>query len=382
MTAKIVSDDDLIAAYREHRNVHKVAKAVGLHHSGIARRLKRLALRGIAPEYDMTHAVPDGFAVKGVSTLYRPDGSVAAQWVKSTADAERREAIMREAVAAMAADIKPIKPRKPKGNFRADMLSAYVIGDPHVGMRAWAEECGADWDLAIAQDVHRVVVADLVERTPRTECALIVNLGDLMHYDGMEAKTPRSGHLLDADGRYNKMLRVAAEVMREAVDSALAHHKRVHVINAIGNHDETGSQAVALALSHRYHGNPYVTIDQSPAVYNYYRWGGNLIGIHHGHTCKADKLPGVMAADRAKDWGETNYRAWWTGHIHHESKREYPGVDVESFGTLAVADAYATAGGWRSRQRMSMINLHKSGAECGRQWSNPDIASYRLARAA
>ena len=34
----------------------------------------------------MTHTVPQGFGVKGVSTLYGADGAVRAQWVKSKAD--------------------------------------------------------------------------------------------------------------------------------------------------------------------------------------------------------------------------------------------------------------------------------------------------------
>src|SRR5690606_4647180 len=98
----------------------------------------RLALRGYAPEHDMTHTVPDGFAVKGTSTLFRPDGSVAAQWVKSTADADRREAIMREAIAA-AAEFVPVVSKRaaPKGEYRDDLLTVYPIGDPHIGMLAW-----------------------------------------------------------------------------------------------------------------------------------------------------------------------------------------------------------------------------------------------------
>jgi len=380
MTQVTYTDDEIITALREHGSNRKAAKALGCDPRTVERRRKSLAAKGYSPDHDMTRTVPDGFKVKGVSTYYDEDGRVRGQWVKSSADAERREAIIREVISVMAADFKPIKPRKPvRRKWRDDILSAYVIGDPHIGMRAWAEECGADWDLAIAQDAHRSVVHDLVERSLPTREALIVNLGDLLHYDSMEAKTPRSGHMLDADGRYNKMLKVAAEIMVQAVESALDHHQSVRVVNAIGNHDETGSQAVALALSHRYHNNRRVTVDTSPAVFNYVRWGDNIIGIHHGHTCKADKLPGVMATDRARDWGECTHRYWWTGHVHHESKREFPGVTVETFPSLAERDAYATAGGWRSRQGMYMLKIHNRGGEIGRERSNPLIAGFRLA---
>lgn len=374
----MITDDEILAAVREHGSNRKAASALGLNARTVDRRLERMRFRGYSPEHDMTRTVPDGYIVKGVSTLYRENGSIAGQWVKSSVDSLRREALMREAFEAIRFELKPLKPRKAKGKWTADILASYVIGDPHVGMRAWAEECGADWDLAIAQDVHRSVVDDLAERAMPAEQALLVNLGDLLHYDSMEAKTPRSGHMLDADGRYAKMIRVAVEVMLQAVESLLAKHRRVHVVNAIGNHDETGSQWLALLMQHLYSREPRVEVDASPSVFNYYRWGACLVGIHHGHTAKMDKLPGVMATDRATDWGETRHRYWWTGHIHHESVREFPGVMVESFGTLAERDAYATTGGWRSRQGMQLVYLHKEGGECGRLLSNPTIAGAKI----
>ena len=378
----MITDDQILAAVRDHGSNRKAASALGLNARTVDRRLERMRFRGYSPEHDMIRTVPDGYIVKGVSTMYREDGSIAGQWVKSSVDGLRREALMREAFEAIRSELKPLKPRKAKGKWTADILASYVIGDPHVGMRAWAEECGADWDLAIAQDVHRSVVDDLAERAMPAEQALLVNLGDLLHYDSMEAKTPRSGHMLDADGRYAKMIRVAVEVMLQAVESLLAKHRRVHVVNAIGNHDETGSQWLALLMQHLYSREPRVEVDASPSVFNYYRWGACLVGIHHGHTAKMDKLPGVMATDRATDWGETRHRYWWTGHIHHESVREFPGVMVESFGTLAERDAYATTGGWRSRQGMQLVYLHKEGGECGRLLSNPTIAGVKIKAAA
>jgi len=85
-----------------------------------------------------------------------------------------------------------------------------------------------------------------------------------------------------------------------------------------------------------------------------------------------------MATDRAKDWGECDNRYWWTGHVHHEAVREFPGCIVETFGTLATADAYATAGGWRSRQNAYAIELHETTGEVARHRSNPTIARVRL----
>ena len=209
--------------------------------------------------------------------------------------------------------------------------------------------------------MHCDAMHELVRSAPASKQALVVNLGDLYHRDGIVAETSRSKHPLDVDGRFMKMFQVGVKVMRRCIESALEKHERVHVISAAGNHDESTAQALAVLLSIAYEKEPRVTVDLSPSLFYYYRFGKVLIGVHHGHSAKHSALPGVMAADRAKDWGETKFRHWLTGHVHHESVKEYPGVTVESFGTLAAKDAYAANGGWRSNRHMQAIVYHRGG---------------------
>lgn len=328
------------------------------------------ARAGWAPDQQMVHPAAPGFQVKGTSTLYREDGTVAAQWVKTSQDAERMQAAFEASVNAMAADLPRVAARKAKGCWRTDLMVGYPIGDPHIGMSSWRAETGEDWDLQIARRVHCEAMAALVEAAPATETALVVNLGDMLHYDSMEAKTPRSGHMLDADGRYAKVIDVAVATMRQCIESALSKHKFVHVVNVSGNHDETGALWLARLIATVYEREPRVTVDVNPSVFNYHRFGKVLIGMHHGHTCKPEKLPGVMAADRAKDWGECLHRYWWQGHIHHESKKEFPGCSVESFNTLAAKDAYANNGGWRSARTMQAVVFHREHGEVARSRVN------------
>lgn len=362
-----VTQEQLIAALeRNNQNRTKAAKELGMTIRNLQRRLQRLALKGYSPEHNHVKLVPEGYLVKGVSTYYDEEGKVRGQWVKSTLDNEKREQIMREGLMAATESLPALPARKLKGDWNKDLLAVYPIGDPHIGMMAWAEETGDNWDLGIAESMHCQAMDTLVAAAPHTEKAVIINLGDLLHFDSMEAKTPRSGHMLDADGRYAKVIRIAVKTLRQCVESALKKHKEVHVISAIGNHDETGALWLALMLEQIYRNEPRVTVDTSPSVFNYYRFGKTLLGVHHGHTCKPEKLPGVMAADRAEDWGLSKHRYWMMGHIHHESKKEYPGCSVESFGTLAGKDAYAANGGWRSERTMQMVVFHKEFGEVGR----------------
>lgn len=352
------------SAVNEHGSNKKAAAALGVTRRAVDKALTRLRTRaarqGYAPEHDMTRPVPDGFHLKGTSTLYDADGNQKIQWVKSNIDHERQREIFAEAVKGMA-DTLPKQPKRkksPKG-IHSDLMTVYPIGDAHIGMLSWPEETGEDWNLEIAEDIHCKAMADLVERSPASDKAVIINLGDWFHADNMQGVTQRSGHSLDMDGRYAKMVRVGVKVMRQCIESALNKHKHVHVINVIGNHDDTGAMFLSVCLSMVYENEPRVFVDTKPSAFHYVRHGKVLIGCHHGHSCKPNDLPGVMAADMAQDWGETEHRYWYVGHIHHQSLKEYAGVTVESFRTLAAKDAYAHWSGYRAGRDMKAI-VHRS----------------------
>lgn len=87
---------EVLEAINREEGFQAAAKFLGCHLSFPSKVLKdvkrKAAAQGYAPSYNMTNPVPEGYHVRGVSTLYGPDGEVKAQWVKSTADAEAREA--------------------------------------------------------------------------------------------------------------------------------------------------------------------------------------------------------------------------------------------------------------------------------------------------
>lgn len=374
---------EILEAIEKHGSQGKAAKALGIVRGTLFKSVqsvkKRAAKAGYSPEHDMTRTVPDGFLVRGVSTMYDKNGRIAAQWVKSAIDRERQEAIMREAFEAMAETLPRVESApEPTGEFDPKLMACYPIGDAHIGMYSWGEETGEDWDLKIAERLHCTAMAHLVEAAPRSEEATIVNLGDWFHSDNMEGVTTRSGHVLDMDSRYAKMASVGIKIMRQCIESALKKHKRVRVINATGNHDDTTSLMLSICLANVYENEPRVTIETSPSAFHYFRHGKCLVGVHHGHSTKSDRLPGVMATDRAKDWGESEFRYWWTGHVHHQSLKDYAGVTVESFRVLAAKDAYAHWGGYRAPRDMKCIVLHSEFGEVARNTVNPQMVAHLI----
>lgn len=349
-----------------NRAAEKLGIAIGTVDSAVKRAQARAALKANSPEHKLVYPLAPGEIFKGRSVLTKtPDGDTV--WIKTKIDAERQLEMMREAIEALKDDLPKVAPA-PRGTQPADeyLLAVYPLGDPHIGMRAWGEECGQDWDLEIAEQAFLSIFDRLVKSAPRCKQAVIVNLGDYFHADNVAGVTERSGHHLDLDGRYAKMIGVGMRIIRRMIESALEHHDTVRVINAIGNHDDTGAMFLSVALAHIYDREPRLTVDTSPSAFHYVKHGKVLFGVHHGHTCKADKLPMVMATDKPEEWGEAEYRYWYTGHIHHDSLKEYPGCKVESFRTLAAKDSYATWNGYRAGQDSKCIVLHELEGEVER----------------
>lgn len=364
-----ITDRELMDAIERHPGMSnvKLGELMGVSETTIRKRKAWLAKHGWSPEHDMTKEVPEGYKLKGISSYY-VGGKLAAQWVKTSEDRDRQYELMQEAIEALTLDLPKVVPTTIYNEHMINdsLMAVYPLGDPHVGMLSWDQETGDSWDLKIAEQVFLGIFDRAVKSAPRCKKGLIVNLGDFFHRNNAVGTTDRSGHHLDCDGRYAKMVHVGMLIMRRMITSALEHHEVVEVWNIPGNHDDISSMFMAISLRHIYENESRVIINDSPALFQYCRFGKNLIGSHHGHTCKMDKLPSVMACDRAKEWGETEYRYWLTGHIHHDSKKEFPGCIVESFRTLAAKDNYAMGGGWRSGRDTKVIVYHKEYGEVER----------------
>ena len=155
-------------------------------------------------------------------------------------------------------------------------------------------------------------------------------------------------------------------VMVDMIHLALKKYPEVEVINAIGNHDDHSAVMLSAFLSAYFSDEPRVTVQPTTAKFHYVKFGKCLIGVTHGDTIKHNDLGELMATDKAEDWGSTEHRMWFVGHIHHSRKTELRGCTVESFRTLAAKDAWHAAKGYRSGRDMNAIVLHKDYGEVAR----------------
>jgi len=365
---------EILEAIEQHGTQRRAAEALGLNKRNVERAVERVKLvaarRGWSPDHDMVKPAAPGFAVRGTSTLYTngEEGTkIAAQWVKTTQDAQAQAEAIKATVEAWCEEAKGIiKPVKPPKHTTDALLTAYPMGDPHFGMYAWAKEVGADFDLDIAERDLCAAVDYLVSQSPPSKRGVLVNLGDFFHYDSMESVTPNHGHILDADTRPQRMVQIGIRAIRRCIHRMLEKHEVVEVINAPGNHDPMLGGVMSTMLANIYENEPRIVVHDNPGWRFYVEHGKCLLGVTHGDKTKDGQLPGIMATEKPEAWGRTRHRYYWRGHHHHDVVEEFNGCKVEQFRTLAAGDAYAVGHGYLSGRDMKGIVMHKDYGEIAR----------------
>jgi len=355
----------------------KAAEILGISRSTLNDRLRNVknyaAKRGYSPDNDWNHPVPDGHKIKGVSTFYDEDGNPIRQWVKSQTDEKRQFEILIERIEKAQEGLKKFKATKKPALLDDNLACLLTITDFHLGMYAWAAETGDDWDMPIARGVFLNAVYDMVQASPKAGTGILCQLGDFLHWDGMLAVTPQSGHILDADTRYGKLVEMSMSVMTEAVSMMLKRYGKVVVLSAEGNHDISGSIWLRKHIKHVFSNEPRVEVIDNEFPYYAYLHGGTMLGFHHGHKMKLVNLHKLFASEpRFREmWGKANYTYIHTGHYHHEKVVEDGGAIAEQHPTLAARDAYAARGGWVSKRGAKLITYDKLDGEIGRVTVRP-----------
>jgi hypothetical protein len=368
---------EYLDAIEAHGSMRKAARAMGIHKNAIQDSMTRLKLRaasmGHSPEHDMTKTVPDGFKVKGVSTYYDQEGKPRGQWVKSTADQERQAELMQAALEAMVLELPRVDPVPAPTSTASSLCNVYTLTDCHMGMLAWHKEGGADWDVSIAERTLTGCFEHMVSSAPRARVGVIAQLGDFLHSDGLVPVTPSSGHVLDQDGRFSKIVTAAIRVLRRVVNFALERHEQVYVLMAEGNHDMASSVWLRAMFRALYELEPRVVVIDSELPYYVHQHGETMIGFHHGHMKKNDDLPLLFAAQFPRVWGSSLKRYCHTGHRHHAEEKEHSGMTVIQHPTLSARDAYAARGGWVAERQATAMTFHEKFGLVARNTVTPEM---------
>jgi hypothetical protein len=369
----------LVDAYIKLGSVRRVATELGVDKSNACKTLStvltRAARQGYAPDSDLNHPTPDGYAIKGVSTYYNEDGKITGQWVKTQTDQARQIEMLIERLEEGSTNFKAFKPTKAPKATDKSLLSLLTITDFHLGMYAYEAETGDNWDTNIARQVFLDAIQQMVDASPKAHYGMLNQLGDFLHWDGILAVTPQSGHVLDADTRYSKLVELTMDIMVEAVRIMLAKFGEVIIVQAEGNHDISGSIWLRKHIKHMFKDEPRVSVIDNDFPFYAHLHGKCMLGFHHGHKVKMQQLQRVFSSEpRFRSmWGQADYSYIHCGHFHHERVVEDGGAIVEQHPSLSGRDAYAARGGWVSARGAKIITYHETDGEIHRTTVRPRV---------
>lgn len=357
---------EALDALAKHGTLRAAAKALGINHSSLRDRLKHArrhqeadpAVKGAMSEVGM-----QDIGVLHSGWIKTDGASLYFQQPKGSDDTVNRLDQIKE----FFTDLKPITlPSKQIGPSDVDLLTVYPIPDAHIGMKAWGEETGEDYDTDIAVSRIKDGIGQCINASPASSEAVIIALGDLLHANDQTNMTPASKHVLDVDGPFYRSLDMAIYAIACAAEMAAQKHDKVTVVIQRGNHDMTAYMAVMFALAERYRDEPRITVQKNPGEFFVYQFGKCLLASQHGDKAKAERLVMHLANEFPQMWGDTRHRYYFTGHLHHSRVQDIGGVQVEQLRAVTARDAYAATNAYAAKSEMQAITFHKDQGEISR----------------
>lgn len=359
---------EILDAIEEHGSNRAAARALGVNESAVRASLaalhRKVAMRQGAPSE--AGSLPPG--ATSTSTLYGPDGAPKLQWVKADTKGDALRQALTAAMEGFTDEIGPVPAAAAPLDYSTDLVPWIQIGDAHIGLLTHEAEVGENFDLKTAEVELCGAIGLLIDDLPACERLVINDLGDATHYENYTATTEASGHQLDFDSRFPKMIRTYSRIMRFIVDKALSKAQHVDVIVNQGNHSRTNDIWMAELLRVAYEHTGRVHVLNNDNVFIGYRMGKTLVMTHHSDKCKPSRLVHVMTSDFREDFGETEFHYIDIGHIHHGMvMKEHPSVFIESFNHLAATDKWAHEAGYRNRKSISVVLRSRTYGEVGRR---------------
>ena len=357
-------ENTCLEAFLRLGNKQAVADEMDLSRSRVRNMIRNIEQKGKAPWLE---AVPrPDHLVSPMTTVHYKDGKVVEEWRRLCPSMQK----LQDVVAGLADDVKGIgkvKTRKARKTDANDILFELDIFDAHVGMYADEKETlDENYDCDIASKRMVEAAEGLASRANRPHKCVLVFGGDMLHSDTRNNKTEMSGHILDVDTRYQRVVQYIIAASRDVVQIAASIAQEVELIVLSGNHSWHSEVWLAQVLSAYYANCPHVTVNLSMSPRRSLVFGQNLLVWTHGDRVAANKWAMIIAAEFAKEWGQTKFRHLKMGHVHHKKTiapvvvDEQSGLLVEYLEALCATDAWhANAGFVGSQKGASAFEYHK-----------------------
>jgi transposase-like protein len=231
--------------------------------------------------------------------------------------------------------------------------------DLHYGKQgAWSDDAGQTYTKPEVDELlmeHATRIVNQVMRHGRPEVIFIPVGSDWFHVDNL-MNTTTAGTPQDVD-RLPENIFFQGKMLAVKFIDMMRQLAPVCLIPCKGNHDEQNSLSLLHFLHAWYRQTDDVEVRISDHPRQYVQYGNSLIGTAHGNDERVSQLPGLMSNEAKEAWGATEFRYFFSGHLHHETSRELDGIQHFQLPSLASADRWHVKKGFNNSRRA--IHAHK-----------------------
>lgn len=230
--------------------------------------------------------------------------------------------------------------------------------DLHFGKEGWSDSAGQTYSKVQTEELlleHTGRIINQVMRHGRPEVIYIPVGSDWFHVDTLSAETT-AGTRQDMNGLPENMFFEGKMLAIKHIDM-MRQLGPVCLIFCPGNHDYQNSLSLLHFLYAWYRGAEDVEVRLATQPRQYAAYGTTLMGFAHGNDERVNQLPGLMSNEAKEAWGATDFRYFFTGHLHHETSRELDGIQHFQLPSLSPADRWHDRKGYVNSRRA--IHAHK-----------------------
>lgn len=235
------------------------------------------------------------------------------------------------------------------------------ITDVHIGENT-------ELSIARCQDA----LADIVHKSSLFLIDRVIFVGgnDVIHVDTMHHTTTK-GTQLHAQISPQEIFTKAKTLYISLIEQ-LAAIADVHYIHVPDNHAELSGFHLSDVVASWFRNAKNITFDTSAQYRKCYVYGDNLLAFAHGHGVKDNERPLDIATAFPKEWGSTQHRYCYLGHVHHNKSiiskniKEMNGIEVQWLRSTQPRNEYESLSGYHSKAGVSTFIHHPTKGQVAR----------------
>jgi len=265
-------------------------------------------------------------------------------------------------------------PKFESHNINNDSIALINIYDAHIDKMSFKGNSTVQNNLNTFTNCFSNLFSSVYNYNPNT---IVFPVGSDFFNTNSLSKFTKKGTIQDTSTLPHIAFDLGLKAIRSCIDIAKTH-SNIYIPIIQGNHDEDTCFYLGKCLSFIYENDDRVTIDDSYSKRKYFNYKDILLGFAHGSLERRfiDKLPLVMAQEQKELWGNTEFRYWFLGDIHH--KQEYRflrtkdsiGVEVNFLRAISEVDQWHNDNGY--------IGIHKSAEASIFAKNKGEIAKFKV----